>query len=344
MEYARRAFIQCFALTAAAIGVGPGLLHCFAQDSRPASRPAKPGLLDAAFAQIATTRQACVVLRLPDAPEDKQTIGEAWVRYIYECDNRGLAVLDRMAPPDFELHAIFAEAVFVFLTKEEAEAAAVPFKTGESLCWIDIHRARLGGAAAAVGDHCHRDTFVKNMNGMLHGRENEILIKRAAACEAGMNAGERRALRAHIENGETPKNWKDGIARVVGRQQNPLNEYQRERGGFGGWRGIQMAEDPDGNGWMGISWLRLVNIKIENDDEPYTSATALRNAPYLINLLLSAAPGDRRLRIEALLEESFRTVGATRGMPGLPFGISVSTAESQSGSNKQIVNYVNKKK
>ncbi|MBI3820393.1 MAG: hypothetical protein HY286_17010 [Planctomycetes bacterium] len=331
MSTTRRKFIQYSALVAAGAAYGPGFWKCFAQESRQASRPASnpsnKSALDEGLACAAATGQLCVVLRLPDAPEERQKIGEAWIGYLFDCDNNGKYIGGSKELPDFELHALFAETVFVFLTKKEAADARLAMSDGESFCWIDANRKCVGRANAATAEICNRDLFVKSIGTLLHGENNDLLQKRADESYAQMTPEARGAIVKHIEweyerldiNRKTL--W---LRDNVGRRSELLWRFDGQASGSVHWTGELLEDD------LPSSWVRLVNSKLERKDDVFFAEIGLRRASYFINLIRVTKSNNKKFMIYAILEHAFLEADKSRRAGCLPFGVRLGTKHGQS--------------
>lgn len=277
--------------------------------------------LTEALAAAKLQKKPCVIIKLPAAAEEKQQIGEALVAHAYDCDELEFSTAMNQLLPDFEIHQLFAEAVFVVLSAEEVNAARISMERGEMFIVVNDKGERERGTVATVADAVDRGRFKQIVGELLHGERNSILQKRAEASRRGLSADQSAAIDHYIHTAATPADF-DKAAMAVRWHYNsncPLAWQFEARPSSG-----VPITGPASNG----PWLVLLNSKITSAEVAELNTAVASSVPYLINLQYEAKAPIEKLAIQILLEQYFmdlmnRWNGATGASPalGLPFNI-----------------------
>lgn len=311
MESTRRDF-----LTKSAAVAGAGFIHgfnrCFEQDSRPATRPSitKPDALARAIEAAVRDFKPCIIIEMPVAAAQKQQLGLALLKYIYNTDNDGKFLGNYKEFPDFEMHALFAEAVFILLTKTEVAAAVPEAKSGN----VHILGARgewERSAEIPTADLLVKESFKLSIRELLHGKDNEILIKRAAECEARVTPGLRRAMQQFIE-GRPPENFPKRFA------DESLSVLLTSPTSWNLDRSVEVRF----KGRSPEAWLRAANVATTDEQIKIFKESLGSQIPWLLN---QARIGNVNTKfiIGAMLEYYLCATNKDSVGAWLPYGLSL---------------------
>lgn len=324
MTIQRREFLQIAARDALAAGAFlqfGKFRNIYIQDSRPAGASA----FDAALAASKREGRPCVAFVLPSDLNERVAIGDKLVEYLYGVHSGEGGSLKLDKAPNFEIHALFTEAIFIFLSRKEAGSRIGGFVESESAVLLRDDGARAAGAPLPTLKFIDPAQFIQIVGALLHGADLELLKKRAELCAKNAGAEWKNASDRFINYVEShPMDAKAVFAAWSRYVSDSSFAWQHRE---------QAASDARERTALCGIWLKQGWPAIPAADYGILQKETRANIPSLVLLLQQKnISAERRNAILILIENDLFSYAEVAGEPAqpLPFGLHLETTKAKS--------------